>query len=299
VRPELLFPLFAPLSALKGVGPRFAKLFESLAGPHVVDLCWHLPNGIIDRRYAPKVAAAIPGRVATLTLRVGEHQPPPTKRQPYRVSCHDDTGELELVFFHARPDYLNRMLPEGEVRVVSGKLEVFNDRLQITHPDHIATVEEKDKLAKVEPVYHLTAGLSLKVVGKAVQAALARTTALPEWLDPEFRKRRSWAAWHDSLLAAHAPDEEDDLLPLAPARTRLAYDELPWCVPISAACLADPSRATAGCEASCWPPCRSASRSPSAGRWRRSPPTWPATRACCGCCRATWAAARPWWPCWP
>ncbi len=226
MRPELLFPLFAPLSALKGVGPRFAKLFESLAGPHVVDLCWHLPNGIIDRRYAPKVAAAIPGRVATLTVRVGEHRSPPTARQPYRVSCHDDTGGLELVFFHARPEYLKRMLPEGEVRVVSGKVEVFNDTLQITHPDHIATVEEKDKLAKVEPVYPLTAGLSLKVVGKAVQGALGRTIALPEWLDPEFRKRRGWTAWHDSLLAAHAPDEEDDLSPLAPARTRLAYDEL-------------------------------------------------------------------------
>jgi ATP-dependent DNA helicase RecG len=226
VRPELLFPLFAPLSALKGVGPRFAKLFESLAGPHVVDLCWHLPNGLIDRRYAPKVAAAVPGRVATLTVRVGEHRTPLTTRQPYRVSCHDDTGGLELVFFHARADYLNRILPEGEVRVVSGKLEVFNNVLQITHPDHIATLEEKAKLAKVEPVYPLTAGLSLKVVGKAVRAALARTTALPEWLDPEFRKRHGWTAWHDSLLAAHAPDEEADLSPLAPARSRLAYDEL-------------------------------------------------------------------------
>ena len=138
MRPELLFPLFAPLNALKGVGPRFAKLFESLAGPHVVDLCWHLPNGIIDRRYAPKIAAAIPDRVATLTLRVGEHRSPPTTRQPYRVSCHDDTGAIELVFFHARPDYLNRMLPEGEVRVVSGKLEVdeavgvaVGDRFQV------------------------------------------------------------------------------------------------------------------------------------------------------------------------
>ena len=82
MRPEPLYPLFAPVSALKGVGPRFAKLIEGLAGPHVIDLCWHLPNGLIDRRYAPKIAAAEPGRVATLTLKVGQHRPPATARRP-------------------------------------------------------------------------------------------------------------------------------------------------------------------------------------------------------------------------
>ena len=118
MRPEILFPLFAPVTALAGVGPRFAKLFEALAGPQVVDLCWHLPSGLIDRRYAPKVAAAQPGRIATLTLRVGAHQAPRTPRQPYRIACHDETGELDLVFFHAREDYLSRILPEGRQRVL-------------------------------------------------------------------------------------------------------------------------------------------------------------------------------------
>ena len=226
MRPEILFPLFAPLSALKGVGPRFAKLFESLAGGHVVDLCWHLPSGIIDRRYAPKVAAAEPGRVATLTLRIGEHRQPGSPRQPYRVAGFDDSGAIELVFFHARPDYLQKSLPEGELRVVSGRVELFNATLQITHPDHIGRIEERDKLATVEPVYPLTAGLTLKVVGKAVAAALARAPALPEWQDPAFQARQGWAGWHECLLAAHRPQEESELLAAAPARARLAYDEL-------------------------------------------------------------------------
>ena len=226
MRPEILFPLFAPVTALPGVGPRLAKLFEALCGPHVVDLCWHLPSGLIDRRYAPKLNEAEPGRIATLVLTVGAHRPPHNPRQPYRVPCHDETGSIDLVFFHPRADYLAKALPEGEVRVASGKVELFQDRLQMTHPDHIGTVADLAELQSVEPVYPLTAGLSLKVVGKAVRAALARAPELAEWTEPALLARHGWDAWHDSLVTAHAPGSFDDLLPTTAARSRLAYDEL-------------------------------------------------------------------------
>jgi ATP-dependent DNA helicase RecG len=226
LRPEILFPLFAPVTALSGVGPRTAKLFEKLAGPQVVDLCWHLPSGLIDRRHAPKIAQAEPGRVATITLRVGGHVAPRNPRQPYRIRCFDDTGELDLVFFHAHEDYLAKVLPEGELRVVSGAVEIFGGRLQMTHPDHIGRLEELAKLKSVEPVYPLTAGLTLKPVSKAVHAALDRVPELPEWLDPAFQKKQAWPAWKPALLAAHAPSGAGDLAPGAPPRCRLAYDEL-------------------------------------------------------------------------
>ncbi|HMA14874.1 MAG: ATP-dependent DNA helicase RecG [Bacteroidota bacterium] len=227
MRPEILFPLFAPATSLPGVGPRFAKLFETLTGgTAVIDLCWHLPSGLIDRRYAPKIAEALPGRVATFTVHIAEHRAPPTRRQPYRIVCHDESGFMELVFFHAHRDYLMKALPPGEVRVVSGKVEVFNDRLQMTHPDHIAPLAEAASLQTVEPVYPLTAGLTLKVVGKAVQAALKRVPPLPEWLDPALKAREGWPDWHLCLAEAHAPKEESDLSPLAKPRRRLAYDEL-------------------------------------------------------------------------
>ncbi|RDD63972.1 ATP-dependent DNA helicase RecG [Ferruginivarius sediminum] len=226
MRPEVLYSLFAPVESLPGIGPRTVKAFQTLAGPHVVDLCWHLPSGIIDRSYAPKVMEAQPGRVATLTVTVGEHQQPRSRRQPYRVRCHDDSGTLDLVFFHARPDYLHRILPIGETRVVSGKIEYFHGWPQISHPDHIASVEEQDTIQGVEPVYPLTAGLTLKVVGKAVRAALAQAPELPEWQDFGFWRQQGWTAWREALLAAHAPQGEDDLSALATPRQRLAYDEL-------------------------------------------------------------------------
>ncbi len=226
MRPETLNRLFTLTTSLAGVGPRIAKLIERVAGTKVVDLLWHLPAAIIDRRYAPKVADARPGTVATMTLTVDEHRVPHNPRQPYKVLCSDDSGSLVLVFFHARADYLRRSLPPGEVRVVSGTVERFGNEIQITHPDHMGTVDEIERLQAVEPVYPLTAGLSLKVLGKAVLGALEGTTDLDEWADPAFLATNGWSSWRQSLLTAHAPESEADLEPTTPARRRLAYDEL-------------------------------------------------------------------------
>ena len=226
MRPEVLFPLFAPVATLPGIGPRLAKLVERVAGPHVVDLCWHLPSGIIDRRYAPKIAEAETGRTATLTLEVQAHEAPRGPRRPYRIYCSDETGHLDLVFFHAKPDYLAKVLPQGEKRVVSGRLESFGGRLQMTHPDHIGRLEELHKLKTVEPVYPLTGGLTLKPLSKAIQAALARAPGLPEWLEPGYLEQQGWPGWRAALGAAHQPQGAGELEPASPARARLAFDEL-------------------------------------------------------------------------
>jgi len=226
VRPQILFPLFAPTTALPGVGRHAARLLERLAGPSVADLLWHLPTGIIDRRHMPKLADAVPGAVATLALRIDAHVPGRTPRHPYKVRCSDDTGFLHLVYFNARPDYLQRSLPVGARRIVSGRVELFNDERQITHPDHVVPPEELDKVSGIEPVYGLTAGLSPRLLAKAMASALARAPELPEWLDPSLVARERWAGWRASLAAAHAPAGPADLEPTTAARRRLAYDEL-------------------------------------------------------------------------
>jgi ATP-dependent DNA helicase RecG len=225
LRPEILFPLYAPVTTLAGVGPRLGKLFERLAGPAVVDLLWHLPTGIIDRRFAPKVREAPPGAIATLTVEIDAHQPGQGKR-PYRVRCRDETGFLHLIFFHAKGDYLARQLPVGTTRIVSGRVEHFNNEIQITHPDYVLAPEEASQLKPIEPVYGLTTGLTLRLVQKAIGAALARTRDLPEWLDPALQRRHGWTDWRTSLLQIHAPDSEAELAPDSLPRQRLAYDEL-------------------------------------------------------------------------
>jgi ATP-dependent DNA helicase RecG len=227
MRPEILFELFKSVTTLQGVGPRNAKTLETATGgDRLVDLLWHLPVNIIDRRYAPKIAEANAGVVATMTVEVLKHKKPHNSRSPYKIECRDETGFLTLVFFHAHEDYLKRALPENETRVVSGTVERFSNTLQMTHPDHIGTEEEIEKLKRIEPVYSLTAGLSLKAVDKAITAALAVTPELPEWLDEAQYKQQGWLPWKEALLQAHAPDSALALEPDFVHRQRLAYDEL-------------------------------------------------------------------------
>lgn len=226
VRPEILYPLFAPVTALPGIGPQLARLVERVAGARIVNLCWHLPIGLIDRRLRPKIAAAPAGEVATITVMVERHLPSHNPRHPYRVRCSDETGFLHLIFFNARRDWLQRMLPPGQLRIVSGTVERDYGEVRITHPDHIVAPDEVDTVPPVEPVYPLTAGLSGKILGRAVRIALERVPELPEWLDPAFVRQQSWPSWRESLVQVHAPQSKEDLDPLTPARARLAFDEL-------------------------------------------------------------------------
>jgi ATP-dependent DNA helicase RecG len=226
LRPDILFPLFAPVTTLKGLGPKLGKLTEKLVGPHVADLLWHLPTGIIDRRFAPHVAEAPDGFIATLTVRVEYHSTPANPRHPYKVRCSDETGQIDLIFFHARGDWLVKQLPVGDTVVVSGKVEWFNGTPQMAHPDHIVSVDAKGEFDPVEPVYPMTAGLASKVLRKAMASALSSAKELPEWQDAAWLARRDWPTWRAALQSVHNPRDEADLSAMSPPRCRLAFDEL-------------------------------------------------------------------------
>jgi ATP-dependent DNA helicase RecG len=226
MRPQILFPLFADVRTLPGVGPKIAPLVERAAGPHLVDLLWHLPTGLVDRRFSPPVADAPSGAIVTLRLTVVAHVKPRTPRLPYKVRCEDSSGPIDLVFFRVKGDYLERQLPVGETRIVSGRIERFRDDVQMAHPDHIGPPEKFDEIATVEPVYGLTAGLSPRLLAKATRAAIAKAPELPEWADAALVAREGWPTWRAAIERAHAPADEADTRPGTAWRRRLAYDEL-------------------------------------------------------------------------
>ena len=226
MRPSILFPLFAETRTLPGVGPKIAKLIERAAGTRLIDLIFDLPCGVIDRSYRPKLINAEERRIVTVEVNVLDHLPSRDHKQPYKVRCTDDTAAIELVFFHAREDYLNKLLPVGTKRLISGRIERFNGRLQMPHPDYVLPLEEADQLQANEPVYRLTEGLQSKSLSKAVRAALEKVPDMPDWLDPAYARQRSWTSFHETMLTAHSPTGAKDLEPTSPARMRLAYDEL-------------------------------------------------------------------------
>jgi len=225
MRPPILFPLFAEIRTLAGVGPKLEKLIARVAGPLLRDLVLDLPVGVIDRSYRPKLAQAETGRIATVEVNVLDHLPPRVKSQPYRVRVSDDSAMMELVFFHAKPDWMLQSLPPGSRRVISGRIERFKEKLQMAHPDHMVAPEEAANLPQHEAVYGLTEGLPAKSMARAMRGALEKLPPLPEWQDDAFRKVRKFDSFGAALTQAHAPVHDSDLSPLTPARQRLAYDE--------------------------------------------------------------------------
>ncbi len=232
MRPPVLNPLFASLTSLSGVGPKLEKLYARLLdreAPHVADLLFHLPSGVIDRRARPKLNEVEPGQVVTVAVTVDRHRPAPPHRPraPYQVYCSDETGTtLTLTFFNARKDYLEKLLPVGELRYVSGSAEFYDGMLQMVHPDRVVDEEGFAKLPLVEPVYPLTEGLALGNMRRAMDAALTRLPHLPEWQDETWVSREQFPTFADALRHLHRPAEPRDVAPESAAWTRLAYDEL-------------------------------------------------------------------------
>ncbi|MCX7324838.1 MAG: ATP-dependent DNA helicase RecG [Hyphomicrobiales bacterium] len=233
MRPSLLDPLFAPITSLPGIGPKLAPLYDRLLGEpdrpaRVLDLVFHLPQSGIDRRTSGSIIDAPTGETATFAARVAEHRPaPPGKgRAPYRVLVEDETGDVSLVFFKADPGRIRQMLPVGEIRYISGKIEMWEGRRQMVHPDRVLDLPAFQRMPSVEPVYGMTEGLSSRMLARAAEAALARLPRLPEWQDRAWLDQNGLPDFTDALAALHKPPEVEALSPETAARRRLAYDEL-------------------------------------------------------------------------
>lgn len=223
-RPELLYPLFAELDTLEGIGPKTARALAGLGVERPKDLLFLLPHSGVDRSRKASVRDVVPPVTVTVEVEVGAHFPPRGKG-PYRVMVRDNALEFQIVFFHARGDFLQKLLPTGQRRLVSGRVELFDGVAQMAHPDHILRPEEAADLPTFEPVYPLVAGVTQKLLARSVAASIARAPDLPEWIDGPLKTREGWPDWRAALLATHAPQGNADLAPTAPARQRLAYDE--------------------------------------------------------------------------
>src|ERR1700750_1947584 len=232
MRPALLNPLFAPFTSLPGVGPKQDKLLRYLLDrsetPRLVDLLMHLPASVIDRRARPKIRDALPGTVVTLEVTADRHRPPPPRnsRAPYLVYASDDTGDVVLTFFRAKPGYVEKLLPAGEKRYVSGTLQMYDGIPQIVHPDRVVDEEAFKKLSGIDPVYPLTEGLALGSLRRAMAQALQKLPGLPEWISPEVIRRCQFPPVAEALNRGHVPVELPDISPEGPFWSRLAFDEL-------------------------------------------------------------------------
>ena len=228
-RPSDLNAYFANVTTLTGVGEKVGDALGRAMGARIKDLALTPPSGLIDRTNRPTIAGAREGDIATFEVTVGRHIAPNARNRPYRVRVFDDTGDMTLTWFKAYPQSMEKMMPEGSRRIISGKCEVFNAELQMTHPDYVLAPEKADDLPELETLYPLTAGLGQKMARKSINGALDKVLDGPElgnWLDPVFKSQQNWPDYRTALTLLHRPEHPVDINDDSPVRRRLAYDEL-------------------------------------------------------------------------
>jgi len=232
MRPALLDPVFAEAASLPGIGPKVEKLIARVTGvaegpPLIRDLLFHLPSSAVVRERIESLSQ-LPESGHVIIEGVVEHHEAPRRhsRAPFRAVIGDGTETVELVFFNARSSWIEKILPIGQRRVVAGRLDRFDYRAQIAHPDFIGRPDEAGDVLAVEPVYPLTEGLAPRTLAKAIRAALEKLPELPEWVTPALVEREKWPSFREALRALHLPEEGASLSPESPAWRRLAFDEL-------------------------------------------------------------------------
>ena len=226
MRPPILNSLFSRIETLNGIGPKWSKLLKNLCGPTVLSVIFHLPDHILHRPYLTDLKSAQDKMLLTTKVTVSQHKKPFSKRHPYRIICEASGSYLEVVFFNYHKDYIIEQLPIGETRLISGQVERYGERWQMSHPDYIVRENEAWKIPIYEPIYPLTQGVSNKLMNRAVKEALKNLPNLPEWLDDTLLKREGWPSFKEALFQAHHPQNEMDVSSVSKARQRLAYDEL-------------------------------------------------------------------------
>lgn len=237
MRPDLLTPLFGRVAAIPGIGEKTAKLFDKLLSnqriqgsqARIIDILFNLPINIIDRSQRVLISDAIIDTIVVIKVLVLEYkisQIKTNKQTPIRIIVKDDSGELDLLFFRANPEWLIKNLPTGSTRWISGKIEKYDRRLQIVHPDRMLDEEAFQKLPQVEPVYGLTQGLFPRYINKATEYALNKIPCLDEWYEVSVLSSIKLPNFHSALMSVHQPENIFGLSPQHPSRQRLALDEL-------------------------------------------------------------------------
>jgi ATP-dependent DNA helicase RecG len=219
MRPDILNPLFAEVEVLKGIGPALAKPLKRLGLNRVVDILFHLPVSWIERKKVNVLDMADAGSVVTVEVTPLDYKQGGA-RSPFRVHATDRAGNYLTLTYFSNPGWAKKQLPLGEPKIVSGRMEMYGQELQIVHPDYVLDPSEAAELPEREPVYPLSEGLTNRRMGDLAGQALARVPKLAEWIEPSLLDRRGWPAWEEALGRAHRSRNN------AAARERLAYDEV-------------------------------------------------------------------------
>jgi len=217
---------FNPISKVKGIGPKIKKLFNEKKIDTNIDLIFNFPYGLIDRTHCPKLNNLEIGKISTIFVKVKKHNFPRIRRLPNIVQCFDETGEINIVFFNSRENYIKEILPiNGEV-IISGKVNFYKNKYQITNPDYVTSTNNEEKVTKIMPTYASLKGISNKTINKIYENIIKEIPDVQEWHRDHIIKNNNWLSFKHSLVQLHNPKKIEDLDKNSLAYERISFDEI-------------------------------------------------------------------------
>ena len=217
---------FNPINKVKGIGPKIQKILNTKKIETNIDLIFNFPFGLIDRTHCPKLNNLEVGKISTIFVKVKKYNFPRIKRLPNTVKCYDDTGEINIVFFNSRENYIKEILPLNSEIVISGKINIYKNKFQITNPDYVTSVSNEEKIAKIMPTYSSIKGVSNKTINKIYENIVSTIPDIDEWHRDELIKKSKWLNFKESLIDLHLPKNVEQLSKNSKAYERISFDEI-------------------------------------------------------------------------
>ena len=218
--------LFSPVNKIKGVGPIISKKLLDKGITNKIDLFLNLPTGAIDRRFCPKLDQLEVGKVSTIFVTPIKYNIPRFRNLPNKVTCKDEYGQIDIIFFNSRENYIKQILPLNNEVIISGKVNVYKNKFQITNPEYIQSVEKENDIKKIMAKYSSVTGISAKTIQKIYNEEIKKLSEIDEWHEKDFIKKLNWPTWYESIFRLHNPENLSDIDKESKFYKRLAYDEI-------------------------------------------------------------------------
>ena len=215
--------LIQNVSVLDGVGIKTKKLLKKKKIEKISDLLWNLPQGFTDRSNVQTLDKLEIGKITTIKVKVIKYNFPRIRNLPNKVICEDEKGKIDIVFFNSKEGYIRKILPLNSLIIISGKINYYKKKYQITNPTYVVPIDKEDYVNKVIPKYSLTEGLTEKVYRKLIEQVLKNIINLTEWHNEEILEKIGNVSWSDSITYIHE-NKKNDLN--SEFYRRLAYDEI-------------------------------------------------------------------------
>ena len=214
--------LLKDLTELNGVGNKTMEILKKKKINNLFDLLWRLPKSYTDRSKISKINELQIGKIHTIKILPVKYSFPRIRNLPNRVNCEDETGKIDCVFFNSYESYIRKILPIGNEVTISGKVNYFNKKYQITNPTYVS--KDSSIIRKIHNKYSLTEGISEKVYNKIINQILKNLPTFPEWIDSKILKKFGNETWNNSIVKLHDPKNISNYK--SNFYRRLAFDEI-------------------------------------------------------------------------